>query len=386
MSSCLIATAPWLHYSAPLAPPPLALALAPLHSFPLSSSNPRYGHLWSCPSSRHSRRNLAVAVAFRAFKTDAREGEVPSENLEEQRREKRKQLKDRIVFGLSIGFGVIAPVVAGGWLFASAVSCAILLGTREYFELVRSKGISQGTAPPPMFVIHMCSAFCAAMPLMTLYFGGRMGVSVTTAAFFLATTLLLQRGSPRFSQLSSGFFGIFYCGYLPSFWVKLRALAVPALQTKLAVCWPVLLGGRAHWTVGLIATFVSFCAVIAADTGAFLGGKLLGRTPLSDVSPKKTFEGAAVGLTSAIAVTILLSKLLQWPSSILNGVVLAVLVFMASLFGDLTESMIKRDAGVKDSGRLIPGHGGILDRVDSYMFTGALVYFFVKMGMPLYGV
>jgi phosphatidate cytidylyltransferase len=65
---------------------------------------------------------------------------------------------------------------------------------------------------------------------------------------------------------------------------------------------------------------------------------------------------------------------------------LALLVFMGSLFGDLTESLIKRNASVEDSGKLIPGHGGILDRVDSYIFTGALVYSFVKIGLPLFGV
>ncbi|KAF9614263.1 hypothetical protein IFM89_016555 [Coptis chinensis] len=70
----------------------------------------------------------------------------------------------------------------------------------------------------------------------------------------------------------------------------------------------------------------------------------------------------------------------------LYAVTYGFLNFVGSLLGDLIESLIKRDAGVKDSGSLIPGHGGILDRVDSYMFTGALAYSFVKAFLPLYGV
>lgn len=211
-------------------------------------------------------------------------------------------------------------------------------------------------------------------------------MAVTTASFLLATVLLLQRG-PRFSQLSSAIFGLFYCGYLPCFWIKLRCgLAIPAINTKLATLWPVMLGGQAHWTVGLIATIIAMSTVIAADTGAFLGGRAMGRTPLSEVSPKKTLEGAAFGLSSSVAVSVVLARVFQWPTSIPSAAVMAVLVFLGSLFGDLTESMIKRDAGVKDSGKLIPGHGGILDRVDSYIFTGALVYSFVKVGIPLFGV
>lgn len=116
-----------------------------------------------------------------------------------------------------------------------------------------------------------------------------------------------------------------------------------------------------------------------------MGGKTFGRTKLIDISPKKTREGAAAGLVSAVLVSVGLSRTFLFPPSIISAGILGVLVFVASLFGDLVESVLKRDAGVKDSGRLIPGHGGILDRVDSYIFTGALVYSFVRIGLPLLG-
>nr|GEZ80354.1 phosphatidate cytidylyltransferase 4, chloroplastic [Tanacetum cinerariifolium] len=150
--------------------------------------------------------------------------------------------------------------------------------------------------------------------------------------------------------------------------------------------WPILLGGQAHWTVGLVATLISISSIIAADTFAFAGGKAFGRTPLTSISPKKTWEGAIAGLAGCIATTVLLSKIFSWPTSIISAIGFGILNFFGSLFGDLLESMIKRDAGVKDSGSLIPGHGGILDRVDSYIFTGALAYAFVRNLLPLYGV
>ncbi|CAM6081582.1 unnamed protein product [Calypogeia fissa] len=319
------------------------------------------------------------------LRTECEEKNVPLQELQQQKQQKK--LWNRIVFGAGIGAALLGIVLAGGWVFTLALSWSIWVGTGEYFELVRSKGnVASGLTPPPLVAAKVCAAICSLMPIMTLYFGGRMGVIVTTSAFGLAAVLVLQKG-PRFSQLTSAIFGLIYCGYLPSFWIKLRCgLSVPALNTRVAAGWPVLFGGQAHWTVGLVATIVSCSAIVAADTFSFLGGKTFGKTPLIAISPKKTLEGAAAGLSCTIGVTILLSKLLQWPSSTPSAAVLAVLVFMASLFGDLTESMMKRDAGVKDSGHLIPGHGGILDRVDSYIFTGALVYSFVKIGLPLFGV
>ncbi|XP_048132083.1 phosphatidate cytidylyltransferase 5, chloroplastic-like isoform X2 [Rhodamnia argentea] len=232
--------------------------------------------------------------------------------------QKASQLRKRIVFGLGIGISVGGVVLAGGWVFTVALASAVFAGSREYFELVRSRGIAAGMTPPPRYVSRVCSVICALMPILTLYFG--LDFSVTSAAFLVAIALLLQRGNPRFSQLSSTIFGLFYCGYLPCFWVKLRCgLAAPALHTRLGAAWPILLGGQAHWTVGLVAALTSISSIIAADTYAFLGGKAFGRTPLTSISPKKTWEGTVVGLGGCIATSVILSKIFCWPSSLLRG-------------------------------------------------------------------
>ncbi|KAJ4839834.1 Phosphatidate cytidylyltransferase 4, chloroplastic [Turnera subulata] len=299
---------------------------------------------------------------------------------------KASQLRKRIVSGIGIGVSVGGMVLAGGWGFTLTVAVAVFVASREYFELVRSRGIAAGMTPPPRYVSRVCSVICTVMPLLTLYFG-QIDIPVIFAAFAVAMALLLQRGNPRFAQLSSTMFGLFYCGYLPCFWIKLRCgLSAPALNTRLGSVWPVLLGGQAHWTVGLVATLISVSSVIAADTFAFIVGKAFGKTPLISVSPKKTWEGTIAGLGGCIATSVILSKIFSWPASVISAIAFGFLNFFGSIFGDLTESMIKRDAGVKDSGSLIPGHGGILDRVDSYIFTGALAYSFVKAFLPLYGV
>ena len=176
-----------------------------------------------------------------------------------------------------------------------------------------------------------------------------------------------------------------YAGYLPTYWVKLRMLQYPALSTPLAAAWPTLLGGLTHITVGFVATFTAIACVVAADCGAYFVGKNFGKTPLIPVSPKKTVEGAVGGLIASVSVALLLHCTFLWPLSWQGACGLGAIVFLSSLLGDIIESVMKRDAGLKESGYLIPGHGGLLDRFDSYIFTGAVVHFYMKC-LPFFGI
>ena len=114
------------------------------------------------------------------------------------------------------------------------------------------------------------------------------------------------------------------------------------------------------------------------DTSAFLVGRLAGKTPLApSISPGKTREGAGGGLAGAVIASVALSSIMGLAASVLSSLLLGLLMGVAGQLGDLAESRIKRWADTKDSGRLIPGHGGVLDRLDSIVFNLVLVYYFV---------
>ena len=158
--------------------------------------------------------------------------------------------------------------------------------------------------------------------------------------------------------------GILYIGWLLSHLVALRGLA----------------DGR-NWV--FFALFITW----ASDTTAFFIGKKLGKHKLApNISPGKTWEGAIGGIFGAIILSLFftLPKLFTIPNplylqdfSYWQAILLSILVSIVGQGGDLVESLLKRNMGVKDSGKLVPGHGGFLDRIDSVVFAGIVVYYYV---------
>jgi phosphatidate cytidylyltransferase len=116
------------------------------------------------------------------------------------------------------------------------------------------------------------------------------------------------------------------------------------------------------------------------DTMAYIVGSLIGKTPLSPISPKKTWEGTIGGALLAVTVMSLIAYA-TGRLSVVNTAVIATLTAITGTYGDLFESKLKRLAGVKDSGSIMPGHGGFLDRFDSLLFAATVVWFYVTWFM-----
>ncbi len=275
--------------------------------------------------------------------------------------------------------GVVAIALAllmtllGGWFYTLCFAVIVFLGTQEYFGLVRAKGIT------PAAKTTMGGSL-AILAVATV--SGQLADAALPIAATIICCYLLFQPKPTIADIASSVLGLFYCGYLPSFWVRLRGLGMEnASNLPLGAYFP------ENWQIkampaGLTLTLLTFMCIWAADIGAYIFGRMFGRTPLSAISPKKTVEGAVLGLLGSVAIAMLGAWYLEWRLWPLMGAALGLMIGIASLLGDLTESMMKRDAGVKDSGQLIPGHGGILDRTDSYIFSAPLVYYFVLLLSP----
>jgi phosphatidate cytidylyltransferase len=271
----------------------------------------------------------------------------------------------------AISAAVLVPVLLivllfGGVVFAAAVALITTTAAIEVFRLFRAAGSAPfaalGTALALLVVLD------AAFPEV---FEGS-GMLLAGIGIVLVAVASFTKVDPRDSLQSwmATVFGALYVSLL-AFLIRLGmvAPAVPAGAPLGA------LGAERGWILLLIL------AVWAYDTGAFLVGKNLGRRKfLTHISPSKTIEGLIGGvIASTLVVAVLLWALGQDPR---HALVLGPLTALAAQAGDLAESVIKRAAGAKDSGALIPGHGGMLDRVDSFLFAAPVMTLYVIALLP----
>jgi phosphatidate cytidylyltransferase len=255
-----------------------------------------------------------------------------------------------LVVALAIGLPAVAVVLA----------VVAFLGGIEVFRLLKAAGYPSlslfGTA---LAVAIVLEAYAAP--------GGDKGILLVAIGAVLAGVGAFARTDPRDGLMAwiGTVFGALYVGLL-AFVLHVAANA-PAIPDGAALA-P--LGPERGWIVLLVLGVWGF------DTGAYLVGRQIGRHKfLVHISPSKSIEGLVGGLVATTVVTaLLLAGLGQEP---LGGLVLGPLLGLAAQAGDLAESMLKRAAGAKDSGTLIPGHGGILDRIDSFLFAGPVVTLYV---------
>ncbi len=258
----------------------------------------------------------------------------------------RINMRTRIVSALILIALIALPLWRGGFLFAGLVFLVTLLGIWELLRMVLKAHYQHLLVP-------------AAAALFAFIAGAAQGDLVVVA---LGLSLLVLGG--LILQLA-----------LDETHDKIREWSILVAAT-LYLGWPgmllVLLRNRADglWWVVLIVIATTF-----TDSGAYLAGRMFGRHLFSPrYSPKKTWEGVAGGIVSCVAAMLLYGTRLlelEWWLTIFIGVGLS----LAAVYGDLAESMLKRRAGVKDSSHLIPGHGGVLDRVDSLIFVTTVTFF-----------
>jgi phosphatidate cytidylyltransferase len=327
-----------------------------------------------------------------------RAGDVAAEGVVDGRGVVKKRslrsVQRRVLTGIVLG-AVCAGVVLGGRLpFFLMMLVSQLIGQSEYYKMVLAKGHTPAW--------KMGLLVTATLLLTTYVAPGLADVVFPVGGTFTCIYLLFRRRKiATIADISTTFMGLFYAGFLPSFWVRLHgvsslagvgtstaatAVSVTTLGGIVQRLWPQAILRAPILEIGPLLVFWSWLSCAFADIGAFFVGKYFGRTHISSISPKKTLEGAIAGFICSAGVSMLGAFLLQWPMWQLTGALYGMTIGMLGLCGDLFASSFKRDVGWKDSGQLFPGHGGILDRADSYVLTAPLVYYFATLVLPLLGM
>ncbi|MEO8273521.1 MAG: phosphatidate cytidylyltransferase [Chloroflexota bacterium] len=255
---------------------------------------------------------------------------------------------------------LLAVWLGGPWILL-LVGVVVVLAGIEAFRLLTAAGMH---SLPWLGVVL---AFIVALGDSVKELPGGSGLLLAALGIVLIGIGALTRLDPRegLAIFATTTFGALYVGLL-GFVARLASSDAPVAATSL-LGW---LGPNRAWILALVLVVWAF------DTFAYFAGRRFGRHPfMAHISPSKTLEGVIGGLVAAAVVGAVLVAAFgrPWLAGVGFGLVLAA----AAQAGDLAESMLKRAAGAKESGNLIPGHGGMLDRVDSFLFAAPVAYFYV---------
>jgi phosphatidate cytidylyltransferase len=259
---------------------------------------------------------------------------------------------NRVVSGAIVGAAIIGGIIAGGWVWSLLASIVALGSLWElyhmmYFKYKISRG--WGMAGGGFMLCSVSMGFSFAVTLSI----------ITVVAFIVLFTEVVRRQSTgrSFALLNMGgtLSGLIY-------------IILP---------WSFLILVRSE-TWGHIFLLTIFLCTWCCDIGAYVGGSWMGRTPFaSKVSPQKSWEGAIFGFLASFLCGCILPVIFQFAPMPLA--LIGLLCGFAGPIGDLGESVLKREAGVKDTGKVIPGHGGFLDRFDSILINATLVFFIFEV-------
>ena len=291
-----------------------------------------------------------------------------------QPKKERSNLVLRLVtagFAIPLVCGVI---YAGGLWVLALIVLLTLIGLNEFYHLIEAKGAE------PLRGVGYAAA--GALPFV-FYFGSDYQATVLMS-FVLLGMMVAQLGKAQITEslasISGTFFGVFYVGWLLSHMIALRNF-----QQVVADRWGTAELLEMHPDVGGYYLFLTIATVIGGDTGAYFAGRAYGKRKLApQVSPNKTVEGAIGALAAGLVVAAAcklgfdtfapeLSENLGWTVTLLW----APFLVGVGIVGDLVESLLKRDAQVKDTGTLLPGTGGVLDRMDSNLIAVPVMYYFL---------
>lgn len=265
----------------------------------------------------------------------------------------------------------VAVVYLGGWVLALLLAVIAALAALEFYRMAGRKD----ARPLAALGAATAAAFVLVAALSPEAGPSGFGYLLTVATLVIATVAIWGRGvegQPLLS-IAATLTGAVYAGALLSFGLFLRHL--PGIESA--------------WH-GTALVFAPVLLTWTSDTFAYFAGRAWGRRKLIPrVSPGKTVEGAVGALVGSVVVgaayTLLLRSFGSYVPTLIEGALFGLLISVVAQVGDLAESLLKRDTGVKDSGTLLPGHGGALDRFDSLLFTLPFAYFFLRYWVSVVG-